>query len=123
MGNGQDRYVLAMCLRKENELPSSYGMAVNILLTACAVAAIWTAHHMHLGDSYIHFASLFYIIIYCYSLIYFILRDDTYVISSIFAWLMTFGGWTAEVRILMEKALFGGKIREDPKIRKNIRKI
>jgi hypothetical protein len=30
---------------------------------------------------YVHFASLFYIIIYCYSLIYFIFRSDTYVVS------------------------------------------
>ena len=36
---------------------------------------------------------------------------------------MTFGAWTAAVRILMEKVLFGGKIREDQKIRENIRKI
>jgi hypothetical protein len=33
---------------------------------------------------YVHFASLFCIIIYCYSLIYFIFRDDTYGISSVF---------------------------------------
>src|SRR5215216_1034235 len=72
---------------------------------------------------YVHFASLFYIIIYYYSLIYFILRDDTYVISSLFAWLMTFGAWTTAVRILMEKVLFGGKIREDQKIRENTWKI
>jgi hypothetical protein len=31
----------------------------------------------------VYFASLFYIIIYCYLLIYFIFRDDTFVISSI----------------------------------------
>jgi hypothetical protein len=37
--------------------------------------------------------------------------------------LMTFGAWTAAVRILMEKVLFGGKIREDQKIWENIRKI
>ena len=51
------------------------------------------------------------------------MRGDTYVISSIFAWLMTFVAWTAAVRILMEKVMFGGKIREDQKIRENIRKI
>ena len=36
---------------------------------------------------------------------------------------MTFGAWTAAVRILMDKVLFGGKIHEDQKIRENIRKI
>ena len=36
---------------------------------------------------------------------------------------MTFGAWTAAVRILMEKVLFGGKIHEDQKIWENIRKI
>ena len=51
------------------------------------------------------------------------MRGDTYVISSIFAWLMTFGGWTAEVRILMEKVRFGGEIREDQKIPANTWKI
>jgi hypothetical protein len=39
--------------------------------------------HIFFSLWYVHFASLFYIIIYCYSLIYFIFRDDTYVISSI----------------------------------------
>ena len=81
----------------------------------------WGQAKSKLGGSwYVHFASLFYIIIYCYSLIYFILRDDIYVFSSVFAWLMTFGAWTAAVRILMENVLFGGKIREDQKIRENI---
>ena len=36
---------------------------------------------------------------------------------------MTFGAWTVVVRILMEKVLFGGKIREDQKIRENTWKI
>jgi hypothetical protein len=40
---------------------------------------------------------------YCYSLIYFIVRDDTYVVSSIFTCLMTIGGFAARVRILLEK--------------------
>jgi hypothetical protein len=52
---------------------------------------------------YVHFASLFYIIIYCRSLIYFIFRDDTYVVSSIFTCLMIIGQLTARVRILLEK--------------------
>jgi hypothetical protein len=54
-------------------------------------------------DWYVHFASLFYIIIYCYSLIYFIFRDDTYVISSVFTYLMIIWGFDAGVRILLEK--------------------
>ena len=44
----------------------------------------WGQVRSKLGGSwYVHFASLFYIIICCYSLIYFIFGDDTYVISSI----------------------------------------
>jgi hypothetical protein len=52
---------------------------------------------------YVHFTSLFCIIIYCYSLIYFIFRYDTYVISSVFTYLMIIGGFAAGVRILLEK--------------------
>jgi hypothetical protein len=51
--------------------------------------------------SLIHFASLFYIIIYCYSLMYFIFRDDTYVVSYVFTCLMIIGGFTAGARILL----------------------
>jgi hypothetical protein len=36
-------------------------------------------------------------------LIYFIFRDDTYVISSLFTCLMIIGGFAAGVRILLEK--------------------
>jgi hypothetical protein len=36
-------------------------------------------------------------------LIYFIFRDDTYVVSSVFACLMIVGGFVAGVRILLEK--------------------
>jgi hypothetical protein len=36
-------------------------------------------------------------------LIYFIFRDDTYVIFSVFTCLMIIGGFTAGVRILLEK--------------------
>jgi hypothetical protein len=36
-------------------------------------------------------------------LIYFIFRDDTYVVSSIFTCLMIIGGFAARVRILLEK--------------------
>jgi hypothetical protein len=50
---------------------------------------------------YVHFALLFCIIIYCYLLIYFIFRDDTYVISSIFTCLMIIGELATGVRILL----------------------
>jgi hypothetical protein len=36
-------------------------------------------------------------------LIYFIFRDDTYVISFVFTCLMIIGGFAARVRILLEK--------------------
>jgi hypothetical protein len=49
-------------------------------------------------------------------LIYFIFRDDTYVISSIFTYLMIVGGFATGVRILLEKD------RQDTVFRK-IRKI
>jgi hypothetical protein len=45
---------------------------------------------------YVHFASLFCIIIYCYSLIYFIFRDHTYVVSSVFTCLMIIGELATE---------------------------
>ncbi len=51
----------------------------------------WGQAKSKLGGSwYVQFASLFYIIICCYSLIYFIFGDDTYVISSILhdSWLL-----------------------------------
>jgi hypothetical protein len=49
-------------------------------------------------------------------LIYFIFREDTYVISSVFTCLMIIGGFAAGVRILL------GKDRQDTIFRK-IRKI
>jgi hypothetical protein len=57
-------------------------------------------------------------------LIYFIFRDDNYVVSSIFACLMIIGGFAARVRILLEKdhqdTIFR-KIRKIPeKYQKNI---
>jgi hypothetical protein len=36
-------------------------------------------------------------------LIYFIFRDDSYVVSSVFTYLMIIGGFAAGVRILLEK--------------------
>jgi hypothetical protein len=65
------------------------------------------------SDSYVHFASLICIIIYCYSLIYFIFRDDTYVVSSVFTCLMIIGGLAAGVRILLEKGPSRHHISED----------
>jgi hypothetical protein len=55
-------------------------------------------------------------------LIYFIFRDDTYVISSVFTCLMIIGGFAARVRILLEKdrqdTIFQ-KIRKIQKIPEN----
>jgi hypothetical protein len=66
------------------------------------------------GDMrYVHFASLFYIIIYYYSLIYFIFRDDTYVVSSVFTCFMIIGELAAGVRILLEKGPSRHHISED----------
>jgi hypothetical protein len=57
-------------------------------------------------------------------LIYFIFRDDTYVVSSVFAFLMIIGGFAAGVRILLEKGPSRHhilKIRKIPeKYQKNI---
>jgi hypothetical protein len=47
--------------------------------------------------------SLFCIVIFCYSLIYFIFRVHIYVISFVFTCLMIIGGVAAGVRILLEK--------------------
>jgi hypothetical protein len=44
---------------------------------------------------------------------YFIFRDDTYVVSSIFTCLMIIGELAAEVRILLEKGLSRHHISED----------
>jgi hypothetical protein len=53
-------------------------------------------------------------------LIYFIFRDDTYVISSIFTCLMINGGFAARVRILPGKGPSRHHISED---QENSRKI
>jgi hypothetical protein len=91
----------------------------SINLWSCLPSSVfaWGQARYKLGGSwYGHFASLFCIIIYCYSLIYFIFKDDTYVISSIFTCSMIVGGFAAGVRILLEKD------RQDTIFRK-IRKI
>jgi hypothetical protein len=56
-------------------------------------------------------------------LIYFIFRDDTYVVSSIFACLMIIGEFTAGVRILLEKGLSRYNISEDQKLSENTQKF
>jgi len=58
----------------------------SINMWSCLLSSVfaWGQARSKLGGSwYVHFASLFYIIIYCYSLIYFIFRDDTYVILPV----------------------------------------
>jgi hypothetical protein len=49
-------------------------------------------------------------------LIYFIFRDDTYVISSVFTCLMIIGGIAVGVRILLEKGPSRHHISKDQKI-------
>jgi hypothetical protein len=72
---------------------------------------------------YVHFASLFYIIIYCYSLIYFIFRDDSYVVSSVFTCLMIIGELAVRVRILLEKRPSRHHISEDQQFQENTQKF
>jgi hypothetical protein len=81
-------------------------------------------HFVHLQEVwYVHFASLFCIIICCYSLIYFTFRDDTYVVSSIFTCLMIIGGFATRVRILLEKRPSRHYISEDREIPEKYQKI
>jgi hypothetical protein len=56
-------------------------------------------------------------------LIYFIFRDDTYVISSIFTYLMIIGGFAAGVRILLEKGPSRHHISKIRKIPEKYQKI
>jgi hypothetical protein len=49
-------------------------------------------------------------------LIYFTIRDDTYVVSSIFTCLMIIGGFVAGVKILLEKGPPRHHISEDQEI-------
>jgi hypothetical protein len=56
-------------------------------------------------------------------LIYFIFRDDTYVVSSIFTCLMIIRGFVAGVRILLEKGSSGHHILKIRKIPKKYQKI
>jgi hypothetical protein len=56
-------------------------------------------------------------------LIYFIFRDDIYVISSIFTCLMIIGGFAAGVRILLEKDRQDTMFRKIRKFQKNTKKL
>jgi hypothetical protein len=56
-------------------------------------------------------------------LIYYIFRDDTYVVSSIFACLMIIGGFVARVRILLEKGPSRHHILKIRKIQEKYQKI
>jgi hypothetical protein len=56
-------------------------------------------------------------------LIYFIFRDDTYVISLIIACLMIVGELTAGVRILLEKGLSRHHIFGDQQFQENTQKF
>jgi hypothetical protein len=56
-------------------------------------------------------------------LIYFIFRDDTYVVSFIFTCLMIIGGIVAGVRILLEKGPSRHDISKDQKIPEKYQKI
>jgi hypothetical protein len=56
-------------------------------------------------------------------LIYFTFRDDTYVISSVFTCLMIIGGFTAGVRILLEKGPSRHHISKIRKIPEKYQKI
>jgi hypothetical protein len=56
-------------------------------------------------------------------LIYFIFRNDTYVISSVFTYLMIIGGFAAAVRILLEKGPSRHHISKIRKILEKYQKI
>jgi hypothetical protein len=56
-------------------------------------------------------------------LIYFIFRDDTYVVSSVFACLMIIGELPAGVRILLEKGPSRHHISEDQQFQENAQKF
>jgi hypothetical protein len=56
-------------------------------------------------------------------LIYFIFRDDTYFVSSIFTCLMIIGGFAAGVRILLEKGPSRHHISKIRKILEKCQKI
>jgi hypothetical protein len=56
-------------------------------------------------------------------LIYFIFRDDTYVVPSVFTCLIIIGGLAAGVRILLEKGPSRHHISEDQQFQENTQKF
>jgi hypothetical protein len=56
-------------------------------------------------------------------LIYFIFRDDTYVLSSVFTCLMIIGELAAGVKILLEKGPSRHHIYEDQQFQENTQKF
>jgi hypothetical protein len=56
-------------------------------------------------------------------LIYFIFRDDTYIVSSVFTCLMIIGELAVGVRILLEKGPSRHHISEDQQFQRNIHKF
>jgi hypothetical protein len=56
-------------------------------------------------------------------LIYFIFRDDTYVVSTVFTCLMIIGELAAGVRILLEKGPSRHHISEDQQFQENTQKF
>jgi hypothetical protein len=56
-------------------------------------------------------------------LIYFIFRDDTYIVSSVFICLMIIGELAAGVRILLENRPSRHYISEDQQFQRNIQKF
>jgi hypothetical protein len=56
-------------------------------------------------------------------LIYFIFRDDTYGVSSVFTCVMIIGELVAGVRILLKKGPLRHHISEDQQFQKNTRKF
>jgi hypothetical protein len=56
-------------------------------------------------------------------LIYFTFRDDTYVVSSVFTYLMIIGGFAAGVRILLEKGPSRHHISKDQEIPEKYQEI
>jgi hypothetical protein len=56
-------------------------------------------------------------------LIYFIFRDDTYFVSSVFTCLMIIGELAAGVRILLEKGPSRHHISEDEQFQENTQKF
>ena len=99
-------------------------LSINLWSGLLSSVFAWGQARSKLGGSwYVQFASLFYTIIYYYSLIYLVFRYDTYVISSIFACLMIIGELIIAVRILLEKGPSRYNIPEAQEFPENIQKF